>query len=760
MKNLFFAVFFLLLTTPLFAGDVLLETEHFADYGGWLHDAQFMDQMGSPFLLAHGLGVPVKDAVTTLKAEPGKYRVWVRTRDWVADWNAKGAPGRFQLLIDGKPLETVFGTEGREWHWQDGGTVGIRRVETPIALHDLTGFEGRCDAILFSRDLDFIPPNDLESLAEFRRQLLGFPETPEFAGKFDLVVVGGGIAGICSAVSAARNGVKVVLIQDRPVLGGNNSSEVRVWLQGARNLEPYPHLGNVVMELEQQRAAHYGPTNTADLYEDEKKLALVRAEENITLVLECRVNDIVMEGNNIVGVIGQATRTGRNYRFDGRLFADCTGDGCLGLIAGADSEVTYDGHMGPCNLWNVVETDSPTPFPRCPWAFDLTDKPFPGRVNVDVLQLGGWYWESGFYHDPIGKAEYIRDTNFRAAYGAWDALKNVDGVLPNHKLNWMAYVAGKRESRRLMGDIVLSKKDLLESVKFDDAFVPTGWQIDLHLPDLRYDKGFEGDEFIAVAHYTDYPKPYWVPYRCFYSRNIDNLFMAGRDISVTHEALGATRVMRTGGCMGEVVGMAASLCVAHDTTPRGVYQNHLAELKALVVKGVPHSPDFLPVVTASQVQHHVTIALKQPEWLKTAGENFAPRAKTTVSCGTKSGLVANLNDEKYNINDNSERWVSEASAGPIGIDFAWETPVTVNTMRIISGYHDGSDVVGAIGDFVLQYERDGQWVDLPGTKAVGNTAYDFQCKFDGITARQIRLLITKTQINIARLWEIEFYRQP
>ncbi|MCL2306584.1 MAG: FAD-dependent oxidoreductase [Planctomycetaceae bacterium] len=650
-------------------GKMLLEAEHFVDYGGWLHDSQFMDQMGSPFLLAHGLGVPVKDAVTTLKAEPGQYRVWVRTRDWVANWDAKGAPGRFQLLIDGKPLDTVFGTEGCEWHWQDGGIVVIDRVETPVALHDLTGFAGRCDAIFFSRDLDFEPPNDDKPLAEFRRRLLGFPKTPELVGEFDLVVVGGGIAGTCSAISAARNGIKVALIQDRPMLGGNNSSEVRVWLQGARNLEPYPHVGNVVAELEQKQTAHYGPTNTADIYEDERKLDLVRAEKNITLVLECRVNDIVMEGSRIVGVIGQTTRTSRSYQFNGRMFADCTGDGCLGAIAGADYEITYDGHMGPCNLWNVIETDSPSPFPRCPWAIDLTEKPFPGRSNVNVLQLGGWYWESGFYHDPIGKAEYIRDTNFRAAYGAWDALKNVDKVLPNHKLNWMAHIAGKRESRRLTGDVVLSKQDLLESVEYEDAAVPTGWKIDLHLPNPQYDKGFEGEEFISVAHYTDYPKPYWIPYRCLYSRNIENLFMAGRNTSVTHEALGATRVMRTGGCMGEIVGMAASLCVANNTTPRGVYQNHLADLKALMVKGVPHSPDFVPIVTTTP-GNRSNVAVSPPEWLKTAGENLAPKAKVTVSTGTKSGLVTNLNDKRANINDNAERWVSTPSSEPV--EFAGE----------------------------------------------------------------------------------------
>ncbi|MDR0758311.1 MAG: FAD-dependent oxidoreductase, partial [Tannerella sp.] len=215
---------------------VLVEAEHFTDYGGWGHDTQFMDQMGSPFLLAHGLGIPVKDAVTELKLAPGTYRVWVRTRDWVAEWKAPGTPGKFQLLVNGKPLETTFGTEKAEWHWQYGGTTKITGRTTKIALHDLTGFEGRCDAVLFSRDKKFVPANEPKPLAEMRRQLLGFPETPEFKEHFDLVVVGGGIAGICSAVSAARYGLTVALIQDRPVLGNTTGSDPSISIRGRNSI--------------------------------------------------------------------------------------------------------------------------------------------------------------------------------------------------------------------------------------------------------------------------------------------------------------------------------------------------------------------------------------------------------------------------------------------------------------------------------------------------------------------------------------------
>src|SRR4051794_17165480 len=183
---------------------VLVEPESAPALGGWVVDQQFMDLMGSPYLLAHGLGEPVQDAVMQVELpSPGIYRVWVRTRDWVAPWKAPGAPGKFQVLFDEKPLATVFGTEGAKWHWQDGGTVEVGKTAT-LALHDLTGFEGRCDAILLCRDEKFIPPNEGSELEALRTELLGWTNEPADGGAFDFVVVGGGIAGTAAAVAAAR----------------------------------------------------------------------------------------------------------------------------------------------------------------------------------------------------------------------------------------------------------------------------------------------------------------------------------------------------------------------------------------------------------------------------------------------------------------------------------------------------------------------------------------------------------------------------
>ncbi len=598
------------------AQQVLVEAEQFASLGGWDLDQQSMDQMGSPYLLAHGLGVPVKDAITTVTfPQKGTYHVWVRTRDWVAPWKVPGAPGKFQVLIDGEALKTTFGTEGADWHWQDGGTVDVDE-EATVALHDLTGFEGRCDAIVFSRDDKFKAPNKDPEMLTWRRQQLGLQGAPDDGGQFDLVVVGGGVAGTAAAVSAARNGLTVALIQDRPVLGGNSSSEVRVWPEGHTRQKPYTHIGEIVEELCPPRRAGSGNAKGIEVYDDERKLRVARAESRIKLFLEHRANAVETVDKRIVSVTAQNTRSARRVTVRGALFADCTGDGTVGFLAGADFEMSNEGNMGASNLWNVldqadkaqmlhceckdkdaltVQTESgkvAAPFPRLEWALDLSNKPFPGRskfkgqwADTPLSNLGGWFWESGFDKDPINDIERIRDLNMRAMYGAWDTLKNIDAQYPNHRLGWSAFIAGKRESRRLVGDVMLRADDFRKGTTFPDPAFPNTWHIDIHVPDPKYDKGLKGDEFISVAtsgaKYT-YKGPYWAPYRCLYSRNIGNLFMAGRDISVEREAIGPIRVMRTCGMMGEVVGKAAWICMRHETTPRGVYEHHLDLLKELM----------------------------------------------------------------------------------------------------------------------------------------------------------------------------------
>jgi hypothetical protein len=499
--------------------------------------------------------------------------------------------------VNDRALPVVFGSEGADWHWQDGGLIEIEGSPVKIALHDLTGFEGRCDALLFTQDLEWIPPDGGIALEGLRRELLGYPEPPPLTRPFDLVVAGGGIAGMCATLAAARSGLLVALLQDRLVLGGNNSSEVRVWLGGKTNQEPYPRLGDVVAQLEPAHAAHYGENNTADLYEDARRINLLRAEPNLKLYLGWRVVAVEANRGRISNVTVQEITSGRRLRFGSALFADCTGDGDLGYLAGADYELTRTGHLGPSNLWNVVDTGHEQVFPRCPWALDLSESPFPGRQNLTgqfskkgVSSLGAWFWESGFDQHPIEAMEQVRDFNLRAMYGAWDALKNIDRSYPNHKLNWAAYIMGLRESRRLLGDVILTQEDILASVNFPDGVFPCTWTLDLHEPDPAYAEGLTGYEFISTSTHIRFNAPYWAPYRCLYSRNVRNLFMAGRNISVNHQALGTVRVMRTTGMMGEVVGLAAAVCQQWGIEPRQVYSQHLEDLLIRVRQGVPNTP--------------------------------------------------------------------------------------------------------------------------------------------------------------------------
>ncbi|MCX8155853.1 MAG: FAD-dependent oxidoreductase [Verrucomicrobiae bacterium] len=565
---------------PPRAATVLVEAESFQSLGGWVVDTQFIEIMGSPYLMAHGLGKPVRDAETTVTLlQPGNYRVWVRTKDWVARWQAPGTPGKFQLLINGRPLPVTFGTEGNDWHWQAGGTFTANQREIKLALHDLTGFNGRCDAILFSDDPQFTPPNDSTPAAKWRLRYAGLPEKPRDAGEFDLVVVGGGYAGTAAAVSAARMGCRVALIQNRPVLGGNGSSEIRVWAQGRTRRGLFPRLGEIVEEFMDQAKASPG---TAEEFADDRKEAIVRAEKNIQLFLNTHALAVEKDGNRIQAVIALDVRSGELRRFAGRLFADCSGHATLGRVAGAEHTVRETDHLGMSNMWRWRTNETATTFPFTPWALDLSMSDFPYPRNG----RGEWFWETGFNRHPLQDLEYMRDWNLRAVFGAFNAMKNKEGreAHTRAELEWVAYIGGTRESVQLLGDVILSRDDIVEKRPFPDGCVPTTWDIDLHYPREEFTRKYPQDPFISRAVFdqsVDREHGYPVPYRCFYSRNLANLFMAGRNVSVTHEALGTVRVMKTGGMMGEVVGKAASICLKHDCTPRDVYERYLTELKTL-----------------------------------------------------------------------------------------------------------------------------------------------------------------------------------
>lgn len=582
--------------TMINSANLFIEAESFAKKGGWVVDQQFMDLMGSSYLMAHGMGEPVEDAQTEVTfPEKGTYYVYVRTYNWTSPWKDGEGPGKFSLYVGNKKLASPLGCEGNTWMWQAAGKVTIKDVNTELRLHDLTGFNGRCDAIYFTTEEGAVPPSDVAALEKFRREKLNLPAEAPLAGEYDLVVVGAGIAGMSAAVSAARLGCKVALLNDRPVIGGNNSSEIRVHLGGRIEAGPYKELGNLQKEFGPTRGGNAQP---ADYYEDQKKMDWLLKEKNVSLFTNYRAIAVEKEGDRITAVIAKHIETGEEKRFEAPLFSDCTGDGTIGYLAGADYRMGRESRdefgestapeqadkmtMGASVQWYSEDTKKPSSFPQFEYGVDFNEK------NCEKVTMGEWTWETGMNYDQIKDFERIRDYGLMVVYSNWSYLKNEmkeNDVYKNRKLAWVAYISGKRESRRLMGDYILKEEDLRKHVVHEDGSAASTWSIDLHYPDPKNTENFPGQEFKSIAkHINIYPYP--IPYRCLYSRNIDNLFMAGRNISVTHVALGTVRVMRTTGMMGEVVGMAASICKKYQVNPRGVYQSHLPELKELMKEGV------------------------------------------------------------------------------------------------------------------------------------------------------------------------------
>ena len=408
------------------------------------------------------------------------------------------------------------------------------------------------------------------------------------------MVAGGGVAGMCAAIAAARNGVRVALIQDRKVLGGNNSSEIRVGLGGRLNIGRFPSLGYLLNEFGPSTKGNARP---AEVYEDEKKLDVVLAEENITLFLGCKVTAVRKSGpRSIASVIATRVDDYRTVEIRGRVFADCTGDGALGVLAGAEWHMGRDPKsrygepsapdeadgitLGASVQWYCLEADAPRPFPDIDWGLPIDER------TVQKVRRGQWYWEVGMVEDQMAQAERIRDYGMYVVYSNWSYIKNRASFRDEYAasyLGWVAHVAGKRESRRLVGEFVLREQDLVDFTIYPDGCVSTSWYIDNHEPDPENSRHFR-EPWLSrgcLRPLDFYP----IPYRCFYSKDLDNLFMAGRDISVSHIALGTTRVMRTTAMMGEVVGLAASLCDREGLLPRDIYEKAFDRLRDLMKRG-------------------------------------------------------------------------------------------------------------------------------------------------------------------------------
>ena len=614
----------------------LAEAEAFADRGGWQIDAQFIEAMGSPFLLAHGLGSPVADATTRVDLPaPGSYLVYARTRDWVVypskfQPQAGGRrPGAFQVRVDGQTLPEIVGADGDGcWHWQLAGRIQAGEAPVAVALHDLMGFDARCDALLFvpAEASGYRPPDGGPELAALRGALLGWERQPENAGQFDLVVAGGGFAGACAALTAARHGLHVALIQDRPVYGGCGSSEIRV--SPIRHLltAPFPRNADAMIELYAgYRARAYSDLAPADAL----RQRIIESQPGLRAFRQMSVVDVEMAGREIGAVIAQDVSAGRRLRFRAPLFADCTGDSLLGFKAGAEYRLGREGRaefdepfapeaadtmlLGSSLYWWAAEDQAESAFPQAPWALPVESEPhfevprpkWPQSPAPGVAYAAGWNWESGWCLDNTVEAERIRDHLLRAVYATWAFLKNRS---PNRErwatthLAWLGHVLGKRESRRLLGDFLLTQRHIMEHQVEPDGCVTATWYFDLHFPHPENSRFWPGEEFRSVAF--DDPQwqrwshvapggyqeiaPYPIPYRCLYSKDVPNLFLAGRNISVTHCALAPVRTMMCTGQMGAVVGRAAFLCQHHECGPRQIHDRHLDDLRQLLADpGLP-----------------------------------------------------------------------------------------------------------------------------------------------------------------------------
>lgn len=563
-----------------------LETELFRDPGGWTDDSQFVDQMGSPFLLAIGLKGPVADATTEADVTAaGRYRLWVRARDW----DVEHSPGAFEILLNGKPTKVFGQSKQKGWVWEDGGTFDLPAGKLEVRLHDRTGHYGRCDAVVLTDDPSYRPPDDLKQLAAQRIDRGGVSRDVKEMGPFDTVVVGGGLAGTFAAVSAARMGCRVALVQDRPVLGGNGSTEVLVRPEGDTTREPLdPGEGGIIEEVR----------GDVEGYSD-RMLKLCRSQPNLTLFLNTHATGVEMKAKDqLAAVLAIDVKTRQRMRFSGTIFIDCTGDGSIGVWAGAEhrhgreprsmynesrAPLVGDGQtMGGTLRYATARRAGPVEFKAPDWARHFDRCGDFGRERHPQLEMGGWQWiiEYGGVRNTYDDAEEIRDELLRIIYGMWDHAKNHCPKLAeqakNYDLTWVSYVVGKRESRRLIGDYVLTEHDVAARTLFPDRVSYCGWGVDLHPPAGFYDRGPPA-EFSHKVKFS-------VPLRCLYSKDVQNLFMAGRCISVSHVALGATRVMITCGLQGQAVGTAAGICKRRGATPRGIVQSYIGELQQQLLK--------------------------------------------------------------------------------------------------------------------------------------------------------------------------------
>ena len=763
---------------------IWLEAESFEDTGSWSNDSQYLDLMGSPYLLATGVGRPVRDAMTTAAVSvSGIYRLWVRCKDWLPEYH----PGLFQVFIDGNSSHTTFGEADTDaWQWIDGGVFDLKKGEIKVRLHDLNGWWGRCDAVVLAAG-GFKPANDRAKLAQQRLKYCGVSSKIMDMGAYDVVVVGGGPAGLGAAVSAARHGSKVALIQDRPVLGGNASSEIQV--------PPMGHIGNPPDRVNVTGLAEeFFPKQGWRNFADSKKIeSIVRAEEDISLFLNTRATGVVMEkSDTIKSVLALAVKTGRRMSFTAPLFIDCTGHGWIGYYAGAEYRMGQEARsefneslapvkagkhtMGNCLNYAVIKTHDPAgvikytdkekvtitghnqqkprvAFECPPWAYNWTrdedfeplnshrrrkdivrpenfDRPSRGKGRNPGNDINGgisnaWWVEYGGMLNTIEDAERIRDELFRINIGLWTYAKNHNPKTveknSSRELVWLNYVPGVRESRRLIGDYIMSQKDYDNQIVHKDTIGFTDWGPDVHHPEGFWVKG---NDCIHVYQ----GKRTSIPYRTLYSKNISNLFMAGRCHSATHIGLGGTRVMRPLMQTGQAAGTAAALARKYGTTPRGIYRQHIKELQQELLKDGCYLPG---VKNSDKNDLALTAEVIASSYLKDMDPGKVANGFNRVIGSDRNAWAPNLR-----------------IPGPHWLKITMPKTTRINTIHVTSEEQ--------CADFRVEAYVEDYWRQI--AQVTGNRDRRVVLRFDPVNTNHIRLVATGAN-NLFVLCEVRLYSE-
>lgn len=582
----------------------------------------------------------------------------------------------------------------------------------------------------------------------------------------DVVVVGGGMAGVCAAIAAARNGASVVLVQDRPVLGGNASSEVRMHVCGADcsggRKDTDCRESGIIEELRVENAVR-NLQRSASVY-DLMLYEWVRREPNITLLLNTSCCGVRMKTPGLIAEV-LACRPGTEDEFciRGKLFVDCSGDGRLGAEAGADFRMgrearsEFDESMAPPNadartlgstlLFVTRQHDRPMPFQAPAWARTYAAcEELPHRGHGS-WEYGYWWVEWGGELNTIKDDDRIREELLAIATGVWDHIKNSGRHPQSEKwaLEWLGFLPGKRESRRFVGDYILNQRDLQQGEQFPDGVAYGGWSIDLHPPE-----GIDSKEPPCIQVK---PPLYNVPLRCLYSRNVANLLFAGRQISTSHVAFGSTRIMATCAVMGQAVGTAAAMCARQNRTPRELGRDSIGELQQTLLK----EDAYIIGVTNSDPA------------------DLARSSTVRASSETAGGPAANvINGVHRGVYTESNRWISDPQQPlPQWLELRFRRPERLREVHLVfdTGLHrpltlTHSDafhrrmIDGPQPETVRDYEV--QIISGTSTRTVarvrGNYHRKFIHRFDPVTADGIRLAIEATNGDAsARVFEVRAY---